>query len=56
MNMNNPYLRMLALIVATAAAIHLAWVLIRPALPFLLVVVSLLGTARVIHWWRNNRW
>jgi hypothetical protein len=53
--MGSPYLRFLAMVVATAIALHVAWLLIRPVLPFLIVVVALIGAMQLVRWWRNRR-
>ena len=50
----NPYIRVLVYLVAASIAIHVAWVLIAPALPFLMGVVFLIVLLAGIRWWRNR--
>ncbi len=54
--------RLLTVILATAVTIHLAWMLVRPALPFLAGLISLvagliclIGLVHLIRWYRG-RW
>ncbi len=54
MNDVNPYVRLLIFIVAIAVAIHVAWVLVEPALPFLMVVVALAVVLVAVRWWRDR--
>lgn len=53
---NNPYLRVLAGVVAVAAALRLTWLLIQPVLPALAVAAVILAIARAAHWYRHDRW
>jgi len=55
MKPDSPWLRFFAGIVAVAIAIRLTYELLRPALPALAVVVSLVAVARLVAWYRG-RW
>lgn len=52
---HHPYFRLLAAIVGTAVALHVAWVLIRPVLPEIAVVVAAAAVWRLVRWYRE-RW
>lgn len=54
MNDVNPYVRLLIWIVAISIAIHVAWVLVEPALPFLMAVVALVVVLVAVRWWRDR--
>ncbi len=51
----DPWFRFLFWIVATAVAIRVSWLLVRPVLPALAVLVVLVVIARLIVWYRG-RW
>jgi len=54
---NNPYLRFLVVVVGTALALHIAWVLIRPVLPAIAVVLAAVAIWQLIRWYRErDRW
>jgi hypothetical protein len=55
LNLNNPYMRFLAGIVAAVVAIRLVVELLRPVLPVLAVATVVFGVVRVVGWWRR-RW
>ena len=52
---HNPYFRFLVAMVGTAVALHLAWVLVRPALPAIAVVLAAVAVWRLVRWYRD-RW
>ena len=52
---HHPYFRLLVMIVGTAAALHIAWGLIRPVLPAISVVVAAFVMWRLVQWYRS-RW
>lgn len=52
---NNPVFRFLAVVVAICVAIRLAWLLIEPALPAIVVAAALLCVWRAWRWHRE-RW
>lgn len=52
---HNPYFRFLVGMVGTAVALHIAWLLIRPVLPAIAVVVAMAAIWRVWRWHRE-RW
>ena len=54
MSMGGLY-RILWMILATAIALHVAWLLIRPVLPFLIAVIAAIGAVQLVRWWRD-RW
>ena len=57
MNLNDPYLRVLARIVAVAAAIRLVFVLIAPVALYLLIAVIAIAVTRFVCWYRDrDRW
>jgi hypothetical protein len=56
MNLDNPLVRMVAYVVAIAAALRLAWLLIEPVLPALAVALLALAIVRVVSWHRRDRW
>ena len=56
MSFDNPFMRMLAYIVAVAAALRLTWLLIEPVLPALAVAIVALAIVRVATWYRRDRW
>jgi hypothetical protein len=51
---NHPYFRLLAVIVGTAIALHVAWVLIRPVLPAIAVVLAAFAVCQLVHWYRDR--
>lgn len=54
---NNPYLRFLVVVVGTALALHIAWVLIRPVLPAIAVVLAAVAVWQLIRWYsERDRW
>jgi Flp pilus assembly protein TadB len=54
---NNPYLRFLVVVVGTAVALHIAWVLIRPVLPAIAVVFAIVAVWQLVRWYRDrDRW
>jgi len=53
-NPHNPYMKLLAGMVAVTAAIRLSWELLHPVLVPLTVVVVLAIVGRLV-WWRMNR-
>lgn len=55
MKPDSPWLRFLAGIVAVAVAIRLTYELVRPVLPLLAVIVSLVAIVRLVGWCRG-RW
>jgi hypothetical protein len=54
-NLSNPYMKFLAMVVATAVAIRLAWLLIQPELPELAVAGVAAASWRLWRWHRD-RW
>ena len=52
---NNPYLQFLAVVVGTAVALHIAWVLIRPVLPAIAVGLAAFAIWQLVRWYRD-RW
>ncbi len=52
---NNPYFRFLAVVVGTAVALHIAWVLIQPVLPAIAVVLAAFAVWQLVRWYRD-RW
>jgi hypothetical protein len=50
----NPWVRLLALLLATAIVIHVAYALIRPALPFLAVLIVFFAFLRLWIWYRDR--
>ena len=55
MNLNNPYMKFLAMVVGTALAIRLVWLLIQPELPELAVLLVAAAIWRL--WlWHRDRW
>lgn len=52
---NNPYLRFLVVVVGTAVALHIAWVLIWPVLPAIGVVLAAFAMWQLVRWHRD-RW
>jgi hypothetical protein len=55
-NYENPFIRLLAGVVAIAAALRLTWLLIEPVLPALAVAVVAFAVIRIVSWYRNDRW
>lgn len=55
MNLNNPYMRFLFWIVATAAAIRLTFELIAPVAVWLLLALIVFVIVRFVAWYRG-RW
>ena len=55
MNLKNPYMKFLAVVVATAVAIRLVWLLIQPELPELAVVLAAAASWQLWRWHRD-RW
>ena len=55
MNLNNPYMRFLAMVVATVIAIRLVIALLTPVLPWLIAAMVVFGIVRVVRWWQE-RW
>lgn len=55
MNLDNPFIRALAYVVAVAAALRLAWLLIDPVLPILALALVALAIYRALAWYRG-RW
>ena len=55
MSPGNPYLRFAFGILAIAIALNVAWCLIQPVLPALLLVIALIGIVLIVRWWRR-RW
>ena len=55
MNPSNPWLRFFFGLVAVAVAIRVTWLLIKPELPAIVVVVVAIGIVRAISWYRG-RW
>lgn len=51
----NEWLRFLALVLATAIMINLAWMLIRPAMPFIAGLIVLIAVVHIVRWYRE-RW
>jgi hypothetical protein len=51
----NPIIRMLAVLIAVVAGIRLIYELLAPVLPYLAVGVVLFAVWRVVHWYRR-RW
>jgi len=51
----NPWLRFLFLVVGTAVALHVAWVLIRPVLPAIAGVLAAATIWQLVRWSRD-RW
>ena len=49
------YLRFLLVVVGTAVALHIAWVLIRPVVPAIAVVLAVFAVWKLIEWYRD-RW
>jgi predicted PurR-regulated permease PerM len=54
-NERSPYLRFLAVVVGTALALRIAWLLIRPLLPVIAAVLVLYALWQLIRWYRE-RW
>ena len=54
-NHNNPLVRLAVGVLAVAVALHFAWLLIRPLLPFLAGGAVLVGLIVLVRWWRD-RW
>jgi len=52
---NSPYFRFLVVVVGTAVALHIAWVLIRPVLPAIAVVLAAFAIWQLVRWYRG-RW
>ena len=53
-NNSNPYVRFAIGLLAVAIAIHIAWQLVRPALPFLAGVIVLVLLVRLYLWYRDR--
>jgi hypothetical protein len=51
----NPFIRMLAVIVAIAAGIRLIYWLLTPVAPYLLVALIAFTVVRLVTWYRS-RW
>jgi len=54
-NPSNPWFRFLVGIVAVAIALRIAYELVRPVLPLVLLVVLGIVLVRAFHWYRE-RW
>jgi Flp pilus assembly protein TadB len=54
-NEHNPWVRFLALMVGTAVAFRLAWLLIRPVLPEVAVALAMAVIWQLWRW-RQDRW
>jgi len=52
---HNPYFRFLVVMVGTAVALHIAWVLVRPVLPAIAVVLAAFAIWQLVRWYRE-RW
>lgn len=50
----NGYLRLLVAVVGTAAALHIAWLLVRPVLPAIAVVLAVLAVWQLLRWYRGS--
>jgi hypothetical protein len=55
-NLNNPLIRLLVMVVAVAATLRITWLLIRPVLPALAVTATVFGVLWLVRWWRDERW
>lgn len=53
---DNPLLRVLAVIVLTAAGIRITFELLEPGLPYLFAALFAAAVMRAIAWWRRDRW
>lgn len=53
-NHSNPYVRFAVGLVAVAIAIHVAWQLVQPALPFLAGAIVLVLLVRAYLWYRDR--
>ena len=51
---HNPYFRFLVVVVGTAVALHIAWVLIRPVLPAIAVVLAVVAVWQLVRWYRDR--
>jgi Flp pilus assembly protein TadB len=51
---SNPYFRFLVVVVGTAVALHIAWVLIRPVLPAIAVVLAVVAVWQLVRWYRDR--
>ena len=57
MSEHNPYFRFLLVVVGTAVALRITWVLIRPVLPAIAVVFALVAVWQLVRWYRDrDRW
>lgn len=54
---NNPYFRFLLVVVGTAVALRITWMLIRPVLPAIAVVLAVVAVWQLVRWYRDrDRW
>lgn len=51
---NHPYFRLLAIIVGTTIALHVAWLLIQPVLPAIAVVLAAVAVWQLVRWYRDR--
>lgn len=51
----NLYFRVLAVVVGTALALHIAWTLIQPVLPAITVVLAVFAVWQLVRWY-HGRW
>jgi hypothetical protein len=49
-----PYLRLVAVVVGTALALRIAWLLIRPLLPALAVLLAIFAVWQLVRWYRGH--
>ena len=52
---HNPWFRFMLVVVGTALAIRIAWLLIRPVLPEIAVVLAATAIWQLVRWYRE-RW
>jgi predicted PurR-regulated permease PerM len=50
----SPYLRFLAVVVGTALALRIAWLLIRPLLPVIAVLLAAFAVWQLVRWYRGR--
>lgn len=55
MSEHNPYFRFLLVVVGTAVALRITWMLIRPVLPAIAVVLAVVAVWQLVRWYRD-RW
>jgi hypothetical protein len=50
----SPYLRFLAVVVGTALALRIAWLLIRPLLPVIAFAFAIFAVWQLVRWYRGR--